>query len=112
MSCSIWVDKNDIKKIIVDLLEYEEGDALYEGHEIDEFYIESNGAMEGFIEVGPIGFSVQIPFDDWFQQFKKYKAFKELRLYLEKRIEQEEMTLSEFQDLFQSCKETTKKEGS
>ena len=102
MSCSIWISDADKKEIINAVCEHDEltCDALFDGHEIDELYIESDGALYGFINIGPIGVSVNIPFEEWFGLFKKYKAWDELRQQIEKRIVEQEVTLGELKNMF------------
>lgn len=99
-SCSIWIDKESKKEIINDVFDFEEGDCLYQGHEIDELYLEKDGKLSGFINIGPIGVAIDIEFDEWFQEFKKHKAFDCLRQVIEARILQQEVTLGELKNMF------------
>ena len=102
MGCSIWIDDRleNKKGLIEKILDYDGSDCLYEGHEVDELYIERDGALEGFINVGEIGVGINIPFEEWFGLFKKYKAFDELRQQIEKRILEQEVTLTELKNMF------------
>ena len=102
MSCSIWISDEDKIEIVSKVIEHDENvcEALFDGHDIDELYIETDGSLYGFIEIGPIGVSINIPFEEWFGLFKKYGAWEELRKQIEKRILEQEVTLQELKNMF------------
>ena len=102
MSCSIWIDERVEKKteLMSKIMKYDGSDCLYDGHEIDELYIEKDGSLEGFISIGEIGVGINIPFEEWFGLFKKYDAWDALRVNIEKRILDQEVTLQELKNMF------------
>ena len=80
---SIWIASEDKEKILKVVEAYEEGDPLFEGHSIDELYIDPHsGAFQGFIDIGLIGVSVDIPFEEWFREFLRLKSFESLEGFL------------------------------
>lgn len=82
--CSVWIAEENFDKVINKIKTHDEANPLYEGHSIEELYINSHdGSMEGFIIIGEIGVSVWIPFGDWFSNFIKFKAFDGLIKFLE-----------------------------
>ena len=86
--CSIWIEQAKFDKIIEKIRNHDEADPLYDGHIIEELYINSHdGSMEGFISIEEIGVSIWIPFGDWFSNFIKYKAFEDLTDFLEEHQE-------------------------
>ena len=97
MMVSIWIEDKSKKEIIEAVKNHNEEDPLYDGHHIDEFYIDrSSGAIEGYISVGPIGVGIDIPFEDWFAQFLKFGSFEKLEYFLaenQERVKAVQMVL-------------------
>ena len=108
---AIWIDKKDKEQIIKDVANYDEliCESLYEGHHIDEFYIDrTTGDMEGYIDVGPIGIGVDIPFQDWFTQFLKFGSFEDLEYFLaehQDEVKKAHMTLKNVRCLSEKAKD-------
>ena len=108
---SIWIDKKDKEEIIKTIANYDEldGEALYEGHHIDEFYIDRHtGDLEGFISVGPIGVSIDIPFQGWFAQFLKFGSFEDLEYFLaehQDKVKEAYMVLKNIRSLSEKVSE-------
>ena len=82
--CGVWITKEDFSKIIENIKNHDEEEPLYEGHSIDELYIDSaTGSMEGFITIGDIGVNIWIPFGEWFSNFVKFDAFDNLEEFMD-----------------------------
>ena len=96
----IWIDPKDKESIIKAIQEYEEGDPLYDEFRIDELYIdESTGDIEGFVSVGPIGVGMDIPFQMWFREFVRLRAFESLEKFLSTHQKAVENALNFTQEL-------------
>ena len=82
--CSLWIEEKDFDAIIEKIQNHDESDPLYEGHNIEELYVNSsNGTLEGFITIGDIGVGIWIPFGEWFSNFVKFKAFDKMIDFME-----------------------------
>ena len=108
---NIWIDKKDKVQIVKDIIDYDEliCESLYDGHRIDEFYIDRHtGNMEGWIDVGPIGIGIDIPFQDWFTQFLKFGSFEDLEYFLaehQDEVKKAYMTLKNVRTLSEKVSE-------
>lgn len=92
--CSIWMAEKDFEKIIENIKNHDEGDPLYDGHNIEELYIDSHdGAMNGFISIGDVGVSIWIPFGEWFANFVKFKTFEDMIDFMEAHQEDVKETI-------------------
>jgi hypothetical protein len=85
----IWISKEEVPRIKKKLEDFVEEDALYEGHKIEELYIDRwSGDLEGFIGIGDIGVAIHIPFEEWVAQFIHFGSFEDLPVIF-KRKQQE-----------------------
>jgi hypothetical protein len=96
------MDKESLDQLRKDIIDYDidvQG-SLYETEEVEELYLENDGKLTGFIQVGQVGVAIDIPFEVWFEEFKKHKAFDVLRTKLEALILENETTLQELKNMF------------
>jgi len=100
--CSIWIREEDKEKILQKMEENNEEEALYEGHKIDELYVDRyDGSLTGFIEVGDIGVSVWIPFVEWITQFIKFNTFEEI----EEQVKKHQTEIKKIQENIKEIKQ-------
>ena len=88
---NIWIDGDKNKRIeIAEKVKNhdDESEPVFELKEMDEFYIQDDGSICGFINgKDGVGVGIDIPFGIWFYEFLRLDSFKTFEKFLTKNEE-------------------------